>query len=70
MKHKWLAAGISAVLLCTFLSGCAKHVKLEDVPIVNYTAPAEGEDVVVIHVRDYGDIPSDLGAVRLFRGAG
>ena len=60
MKHKWLAAGISAVLLCTFLSGCAKHVKLEDVPIVNYTAPAEGEDVVVIHVRDYGDITIKL----------
>lgn len=57
MKHRWLAACMSAVLLAAPLNGCGqKHVQLEERPILNYTAPAEGDEIVVIHVKDYGDI--------------
>ncbi len=57
---KIFAAGVAAVLLCASLTGCAKHVELEELPVLNYTAPAEGEDIVVIHVRDRGDIKIKL----------
>lgn len=62
MKNRWLAACTSAVLLTAALGGCGqKHVQLDEQPILNYTAPAQGDEIVVIHVRDYGDI-----TVRLF----
>lgn len=62
MKNRWLAACTSAVLLTATLGGCGqKHVQLDEQPILNYTAPAQGDEIVVIHVRDYGDI-----TVRLF----
>lgn len=62
MKHRWLAACISAALLAAPLNGCGqKHVQLIEQPVLNYTAPAVGDEIVVIHVKDYGDI-----TVRLF----
>lgn len=57
MKNRWLAVCMSVVLLAVPLNGCGKkRVQLQENPILNYTAPAEGDEIVVIHVRDYGDI--------------
>lgn len=52
---------MSVLLLCSFSTGCGKKtVTLEEQPVLNYTAPEEGEDIVVISVRDYGDIKIKL----------
>ena len=62
MKHRWFAAAVSAVMLAAVMTGCSrKEVQLDEQPILNYTAPAQGDEVVRISVRDYGDI-----VVRLF----
>ncbi len=62
MKYKWFAAALSAVMISAAFSGCdRKQVQLEEKPVLNYTAPAEGDEVVRISVKDYGDI-----VVRLF----
>ena len=62
MKARWFAAGLSAVMLASVFTGCGrKQVKLDEKPILNYTAPAQGDEVVRITVKDYGDI-----VVRLF----
>lgn len=61
MKYRWLAA-MSVLLLAVSLNGCGqKHVQLIEKPILNYTAPAEGDEIVVIHVKDRGDV-----TIRLF----
>ena len=52
------------LLTAAAFTGCShKHVTLdhlEQEPVLNYTAPAEGEEIVVIHVRDMGDIKIKL----------
>lgn len=62
MQNRWFAAVTAAVMLTAGLSGCArKQVTLEEKPVLNYTAPAQGDQVVRITVKEYGDI-----TVRLF----
>ena len=60
MKLKFPALVMSMMLLCS-LSACGrKHIELQEFPILNYTAPAEGETIVVMHIKDYGDIKLKL----------
>ncbi len=59
MKYKVFAALVSAVMLTAF-TGCQKEIEIKELPILNYTAPAEGEEIVVIHVKDMGDIKIKL----------
>lgn len=59
MKYQVLAALVSAVMLTAF-TGCQKEIEIEEKPILNYTAPEEGEEIVVISVRDMGDIKIKL----------
>lgn len=62
MKYRWFAAATGAAMLASCLTGCArKEVKLDEKPILNYTVPEQGEEIVRITVKDYGDI-----VVRLF----
>lgn len=62
MKYRWFAAAVGTVMLASGLTGCArKQVKLDEKPILNYTAPRQGDAIVRISVRDYGEI-----VVRLF----
>ena len=62
MKHRMFAAGICAAMLCGILTGCGqKQIQLQELPILNYTAPQPGDTIVTIHVKDYGDI-----RIRLF----
>lgn len=51
-----------AVMLCpVWAAGCNKKVDLQkELPVLNYTAPAEGEEIVVITVKDYGEIKIKL----------
>ncbi|MDE6777493.1 MAG: peptidylprolyl isomerase [Oscillospiraceae bacterium] len=61
MKHRILATGISLVLFCTACVGCGrKYIEIEELPVLNYTAPQEGEEIVCIHVKDYGNIKIKL----------
>ena len=61
MKHRVLAAGMGLVMMFTCLAGCGrKEVEIQEDPVLNYTAPEEGEEIVVIHVRDMGDIKIKL----------
>ncbi len=59
MKHQFFAALVSAVMLTAF-TGCQKEIEIEEKPILNYTAPAEGEEIVIIKVKDYGEIKIKL----------
>ncbi len=61
MKYRGVAAMLAAVLCCTALTGCEKKkVEIEEKPVLNFTAPAEGEEIVVIQVKDYGEIKIKL----------
>jgi cyclophilin family peptidyl-prolyl cis-trans isomerase len=45
------------------LSGCAakeEQPAVEEKPVLNYTAPAEGEEIVRISIKDYGDVTVKL----------
>ncbi len=59
MKYKVFAALVSAVMLTAF-TGCQKEIEIKELPVLNYTAPVEGEEIVVIHVKDMGDIKIKL----------
>ncbi len=59
MKYKVFAALVSAVMLTAF-TGCQKEIEIKELPVLNYTAPAEGEEIVVIHIKDMGDIKIKL----------
>lgn len=64
MKHALSAAALllaGCTAVCT-LSACEqKQVELDEVKILNYTLPEEGEEIAVFTVRDYGDV-----RIRLF----
>lgn len=61
MKLRMIAAGMSIMLLCTALTGCGqKQVVLQEEPILNYTAPENGETIVTIKIKDYGDVKIKL----------
>ena len=60
MKYRCLCITACMILLLCG-TGCGrKYVQLNEQPILNYTAPQEGEEIVVIHVKDYGDIKLKL----------
>ncbi len=63
MKFKLPVAAVSLLLLMsTVLTGCGrKYVQLQDFPILNYTPPAQGDEIIVMTVKDYGEIK-----IRLF----
>ncbi len=57
MKYKWLAAVLSAAVLAGSLCGCSGK---EDTKIMNYTAPEQGEEIVVMTIAGYGDVTFKL----------
>ena len=59
MRNKIAAVLVSAAML-TALTGCQKEIAVEELPVLNYTAPEQGEEIVVIHVKDRGDIKIKL----------
>jgi len=60
MKRKLPAVLTCLALLCS-LAGCGrKQIEIQEEPVLNYTAPEPGEEIVIIHVRDYGDIKLKL----------
>ena len=44
---------LSSVLLLEGLTGCGSQ---QETAVKNFTAPEQGEELVVIHVKDYGTI--------------
>lgn len=62
MKFKFLAVAVSLLVLNSALTGCGKkRVQLQELPVLNYTAPQQGDDIIVMKVKDYGTIK-----IRLF----
>ncbi len=59
MRRNIFAAVVGAVML-TAMTGCQKEIEIEEKPILNYTAPTEGEEIIVISIRDMGDIKIKL----------
>ncbi len=57
MRYKWLSLCLSAVMLAGACSGCGK----DKAGVMNYTAPEEGEEIVVMTIAGYGDVK-----IRLF----
>ena len=58
-RHCLWAIACMLLLLCG--TGCGrKYVQLSELPILNYTPPEIGEEIAVIHVKDYGDITVKL----------
>lgn len=51
MKYKALAVCLGTAMLAGSLTGCASDEK-----VLNYTAPEEGEKIVVMTVAGYGDV--------------
>ncbi len=64
MRYQWFAVLTAAVLLGTGLSGCARKEAAieapEEKPVLNYTQPAQGEEIVRISIKDYGDVTVKL----------
>ena len=62
MKFRILAVSISLLVLSAVVTGCGrKYVRLQELPVLNYTPPAQGDDIIVMKVKDYGEIK-----IRLF----
>ena len=64
MKYQWFAALTAAVMLTGVLCGCGKQAEepsaKDETPVLNYTMPAEGEEIVRISIKDYGDVTVKL----------
>lgn len=61
MLKKILCLAVSAVMILgTFVSCEKKMVTLDDVEILNFSQPQQGEEIAVITVKDYGDIKIKL----------
>lgn len=59
MRIKRIITAILAAMLTLSISACS-NPKTKDVDIQNFTLPEAGEEIVVISVRDYGDIKIKL----------
>ncbi len=60
MKLRLTALLCSVAVTAAFLGGCGKEVELSSAAVINYTSPEIGEEIVVISVKDYGDITIKL----------
>ena len=64
MKYQWFAALTAAVMLTGVLCGCGKQEDKrspkEEPPVMNYYMPTEGEEIVRISIKDYGDVTVKL----------
>ncbi|MBR2088215.1 MAG: peptidylprolyl isomerase [Oscillospiraceae bacterium] len=64
MKYQWFAALTAAVMLTGVVCGCGKQAAessaKDETPVLNYTMPAEGEEIVRISIKDYGDVTVKL----------
>lgn len=61
MNRKFLGLILLPAIFIILFTGCEKkYVKLEDVEILNFTAPVKNEEIAVISVKDYGDIKIKL----------
>ena len=62
MKLKLAALSLSLLAGSMLFSACGKkHIQLQDFPVLNYTAPAEGDEIIVMKIKDYGEVK-----IRLF----
>ena len=54
---------------CFMLCGCEqKKVVLDNEQFLNFTPPAEGEEIAVFHIKDYGDVKIKLFAEQCPKG--
>ena len=72
--RKHFLAGLLCVLTASAAmltaSGCARNeVELDDEQIVNFTMPEQGEDIVVLTIKDYGDVKIRLFPEETAKGA-
>ncbi|MBR5372000.1 MAG: peptidylprolyl isomerase [Oscillospiraceae bacterium] len=62
MRRIMKMTALSAASVLCMLCGCEqKKVVLDNEQFLNFTAPKEGEEIAVFHIKDYGDVK-----IRLF----
>lgn len=54
------AAALCCVITLPMLCACNKEVVLENQKILNFTPPEAGEEIVVMTIKDYGDVKIKL----------
>lgn len=54
--NKKIPLVFTCALMLSPVAGCAKTPDIEEPPVLNYTAPQDGEEIIVIKVKDYGEI--------------
>ncbi len=54
MRYKWIAAALGAAVLAGSLCGCGEEKRADTV--LNYTAPEQGDQIVVMTIAGYGDV--------------
>ncbi len=59
--HLKLPVILLSVCLLTSLTGCGrKQIQLQELPVLNYTAPQPEEEIIVMKIKDYGEIKIKL----------
>ena len=60
MKSKFLPLSLSLLLLIAS-AGCGrKQIQLMDFPILNYSPPQQNEEIVIMKIKDYGEVKLKL----------
>ena len=60
LKSKFLPLSLSLLMLIPS-AGCGrKQIQLQDFPILNYTAPQQDEEIIVMKIKDYGEVKIKL----------
>ena len=59
-KSRFLPISLSLLLLCSSSACGRKQIQLQDFPVLNYTAPAENEEIIVMKIKDYGEVKIKL----------
>jgi len=60
LKSKLLPLSLSLLMLISS-AGCGrKQIQLMDFPILNYTPPQQNEEIVVMKIKDYGEVKFKL----------
>lgn len=58
--HKLIVTALCCAMTAPALCACNKEVVLENQKILNFTAPQQGEEIVVLTIKDYGDVKIKL----------
>ena len=59
-KRSRVAAALVCAAMLFTAAGCGKKVDIPEDAVMNYTAPAEGEEIICMEIQDYGTVKIKL----------